>query len=166
MFVCVYGKCLEQLRRGRRSSRLPHFAADHFLTSSSVTFAINTFRSQTLCVLLHLPRIVTMSAAASRCATRLIQRSMRPSLSISSPLRSAIPQSSHQSTRVSIASTTRFPSTRPFSSSSSLLHGHLDPPKPGEERKVTFIDKEGDEHTFVVADGDNLLDIGVSLFNP
>jgi ferredoxin len=26
-------------------------------------------------------------------------------------------------------------------------------------RKVTFIDKEGDSHTFEVADGDNLLDI-------
>lgn len=26
-------------------------------------------------------------------------------------------------------------------------------------RKVTFIDKEGESHTFEVADGDNLLDI-------
>jgi hypothetical protein len=39
----------------------------------------------------------------------------------------------------------------------------LDPPKPGEERKVTFIDKDGDEYTYEVADGDNLLDIGVLL---
>jgi len=29
-------------------------------------------------------------------------------------------------------------------------------------RKVTFIDKEGQEHTFEVADGDNLLDIAQS----
>ena len=29
-------------------------------------------------------------------------------------------------------------------------------------RKVTFVDKEGDEHTFEVADGDNLLDIAQS----
>lgn len=42
------------------------------------------------------------------------------------------------------------------------MHAHLDAPKPGEERKVTFVDKDGDEHTFEVADGDNLLDIGVS----
>lgn len=28
-----------------------------------------------------------------------------------------------------------------------------------DRRKVTFIDKDGDEHTFEVADGDNLLDI-------
>lgn len=29
-------------------------------------------------------------------------------------------------------------------------------------RKVTFIDKEGQEHTFEVADGDNLLDVAQS----
>ncbi|KAI9698116.1 MAG: mitochondrial matrix iron-sulfur protein [Bogoriella megaspora] len=40
-----------------------------------------------------------------------------------------------------------------------MRHGHLEPPKPGEERHVTFIDKEGDSHTFEVSDGDNLLDI-------
>ena len=68
------------------------------------------------------------------------------------------------------------PRRRDFSSTSPTLHGHLDPPKPGEEydyrvstdhaekltpirRHVTFIDKEGDSHTFTVADGDNLLDI-------
>ncbi|KAL1304156.1 hypothetical protein AAFC00_000583 [Neodothiora populina] len=49
--------------------------------------------------------------------------------------------------------------SRSFTASSPLAHGHLTPPKPGEERKVTFVDKEGDEHTFVVADGDNLLDV-------
>ncbi|KAI5196119.1 ferredoxin [Aureobasidium subglaciale] len=100
-----------------------------------------------------------MSVAASTFAVRLIQRSLRSSLSTSSPLRSAIPQSTCQSSRLSLATSTQLPSRRPFSSSSSLLHGHLDAPKPGEERKVTFVDKEGDEHTFVVADGDNLLDI-------
>ncbi|OAL19441.1 hypothetical protein AYO22_09603 [Fonsecaea multimorphosa] len=48
---------------------------------------------------------------------------------------------------------------RRFSTTQVTRHGHLDPPKPGEELKVTFIDKEGDEHTFEVAEGDNLLDI-------
>lgn len=48
---------------------------------------------------------------------------------------------------------------RQFSSSNPRCHGHLDKPKPGEERHVTFIDKEGDSHVFEVADGDNLLDI-------
>ncbi|PSN74505.1 ferredoxin [Corynespora cassiicola Philippines] len=48
---------------------------------------------------------------------------------------------------------------RNFSSTPVSRHGHLDPPKPGEELKVTFIDKDGDSHTFEVAEGDNLLDI-------
>ncbi len=50
-------------------------------------------------------------------------------------------------------------SRRKFSTTPQQRHGHLDPPKPGQERHVTFIDKDGDEHTFEVADGDNLLDI-------
>lgn len=51
------------------------------------------------------------------------------------------------------------PSRQRFSTTPAAQHGHLHTPKPGEERKVTFIDKDGDEHTFEVADGDNLLDI-------
>ncbi|KAF2844709.1 ferredoxin [Plenodomus tracheiphilus IPT5] len=51
---------------------------------------------------------------------------------------------------------------RHFSSSPASRHGHLDPPKPGEERHVTFIDKDGHSSTFVVADGDNLLDIALA----
>ncbi|KFY22536.1 hypothetical protein V491_02779 [Pseudogymnoascus sp. VKM F-3775] len=53
----------------------------------------------------------------------------------------------------------RIEQRRPFSYSPISLHGHLDPPKPGEELHVTFVDKDGDEQTFVVAKGDNLLDI-------
>lgn len=48
---------------------------------------------------------------------------------------------------------------RKFTSSSIQRHGHIDPPKPGEELHVTFIDKDGEKHTFEVATGDNLLDI-------
>ncbi|KAF4555180.1 Adrenodoxin-like protein [Elsinoe fawcettii] len=48
---------------------------------------------------------------------------------------------------------------RNFSTSPLLQHGHLDTPAPGEERHVTFIDKDGSQHTFEVADGANLLDI-------
>ncbi|MCJ1370022.1 mitochondrial matrix iron-sulfur protein [Loxospora ochrophaea] len=51
---------------------------------------------------------------------------------------------------------------RRFSGSAVAAHGHLTPPKPGEELHVTFIDKEGEEHTFEVAKGDNLLDIAQS----
>ncbi|OCL05489.1 ferredoxin, partial [Glonium stellatum] len=50
-------------------------------------------------------------------------------------------------------------SRRKFSSTPISRHGHLTPPKSGEERNVTFIDKEGQSHTFQVSDGDNLLDI-------
>lgn len=50
-------------------------------------------------------------------------------------------------------------SRRHFSSSRELQHGHLDPPQPGEELHVTFIDKDGDKYEFEVAKGDNLLDI-------
>ncbi|KAK3897331.1 2Fe-2S ferredoxin-type domain-containing protein [Staphylotrichum tortipilum] len=48
---------------------------------------------------------------------------------------------------------------RPFSASPAVSHGHVDPPKPGEELYVTFIDKEGAEHKLAVSKGDNLLDI-------
>ncbi|KAF1848117.1 ferredoxin, partial [Cucurbitaria berberidis CBS 394.84] len=50
-------------------------------------------------------------------------------------------------------------SRRHFSSSPASRHGHIDPPKPGEELKITFIDKDSESHTFAVSDGDNLLDI-------
>ncbi|KAL7266420.1 mitochondrial matrix iron-sulfur protein [Rhizina undulata] len=48
---------------------------------------------------------------------------------------------------------------REFSTGLVARHTHLTPPKPGEELHVTFIDKDGEKHTFEVAAGDNLLDI-------
>ncbi|KAI1505752.1 ferredoxin [Biscogniauxia marginata] len=48
---------------------------------------------------------------------------------------------------------------RQFSTSPLRHHGHLTPPKPGEELYVTFIDKDDKEHKFAVSKGDNLLDI-------
>jgi ferredoxin len=55
-----------------------------------------------------------------------------------------------------------FTSARAFSTTPSRSHAHLTPPKPGQERKVTFVEKDGSEVTFEVADGDNLLDIAQS----
>lgn len=52
-------------------------------------------------------------------------------------------------------------SLRAFSTSRAAQHNHLEPPKPGEELHITFIDKDGDESTFEVASGDNLLDIAL-----
>ncbi|SGZ52114.1 CIC11C00000005836 [Sungouiella intermedia] len=49
--------------------------------------------------------------------------------------------------------------SRHFQVSASALHGHIHKPKPGEELKITFITKDGTQHTFEVAEGDNLLDI-------
>ncbi|KAH4149264.1 hypothetical protein HBH44_196890 [Parastagonospora nodorum] len=56
-------------------------------------------------------------------------------------------------------STLQLLQTRQFSTTPPPHHGHLDEPKPGEERKITFIDKDSQSHTFTVADGANLLDI-------
>jgi ferredoxin len=49
--------------------------------------------------------------------------------------------------------------SRSFSTTPSKQHGHITPPKPGQELHVTFIDKDSDTHNFEVAEGDNLLDI-------
>lgn len=48
---------------------------------------------------------------------------------------------------------------RSFSTTPTTQHGHIQPPKPGEELWVTFIDKDGQEHKIAVCKGDNLLDI-------
>ncbi|KAK7545151.1 2Fe-2S iron-sulfur cluster binding domain-containing protein [Phyllosticta citribraziliensis] len=100
-----------------------------------------------------LPRVRPSPARLQTSYQRLIHRAAAPSVS-SAPIRLAC-----QSTwrRKSWDSAVR--SRRSFSTTPAAQHGHLHTPKPGEERKVTFIDKDGDEHTFEVADGDNLLDI-------
>lgn len=49
--------------------------------------------------------------------------------------------------------------TRSFAISATTSHGHIDPPKPGFEIKVTFIEKDGHENLYEVSEGDNLLDI-------
>lgn len=46
-----------------------------------------------------------------------------------------------------------------MSSTQPLFHGHIHKPKPGEELNVTFITKDGEQFTYQVAEGDNLLDI-------
>ncbi|GMF01570.1 hypothetical protein B5S31_g4521 [[Candida] boidinii] len=51
---------------------------------------------------------------------------------------------------------------RNFTKTSIILHNELKKPNPGEELHVTFITKEGDQRTFEVSDGDNLLDIAQS----
>lgn len=48
---------------------------------------------------------------------------------------------------------------RGFATTAVARHGDITPPKPGEELRINFIDKDGETHTFEVAEGDNLLDI-------
>ncbi|KAJ5104713.1 hypothetical protein NUU61_002060 [Penicillium alfredii] len=48
---------------------------------------------------------------------------------------------------------------RCFSATAQAAHGHITPPKPGEEINVTFIDKDETKINIQVAEGDNLLDI-------
>lgn len=43
-----------------------------------------------------------------------------------------------------------------------LRHGYWMQLIVPRRRRITFVDKDGDEHTFDVADGDNLLDIAQS----
>jgi len=52
-----------------------------------------------------------------------------------------------------------FVGRRAFSATSAASHGHWEPPPPGKELYVTFVDKEGDEHKIAVNEGDNLLTI-------
>ncbi|KAB8234670.1 hypothetical protein ETB97_004103 [Aspergillus alliaceus] len=51
------------------------------------------------------------------------------------------------------------PGCRSFSATAGVQHGHITPPKPGEEINVSFIDKDGEKYDFQVSEGDNLLDI-------
>ncbi|KAL4951535.1 2Fe-2S ferredoxin-type domain-containing protein [Aspergillus filifer] len=53
----------------------------------------------------------------------------------------------------------QFDTPRSFSASTRMQHGHITPPKPGEEINVTFVDKDGERYDFQVSEGDNLLDI-------
>ncbi|KAK2733688.1 mitochondrial matrix iron-sulfur protein [Myotisia sp. PD_48] len=71
--------------------------------------------------------------------------------------RSVIPSSSLRPRKASHHA--RLIPRRALSSTATSLHGHITPPKPGEEINVSFIDKDGDRYDFQVAEGDNLLDI-------
>jgi len=68
---------------------------------------------------------------------------------------------------------------RQFALSAVARHNEITPPRPGEEYDphfldvcnwrlmvcrlhITFVDKDGERHTFEVAEGDNLLDIAQS----
>ena len=97
----------------------------------------------------RLARGIPQSAATAR---RSLQISSRSSRAQSAQRYRLTPFTARTSLQPAFTS-------RVFSTSPARSHGHLTPPKAGEERKVTFIDKDAHSHTFTVADGDNLLDI-------
>ncbi|RLV94123.1 Adrenodoxin mitochondrial [Spathaspora sp. JA1] len=65
------------------------------------------------------------------------------------------PISSRMTNRTIIAKTL----TAKFHSTPIKSHGHIHKPKPGEELHITFITKDGEQFTYEVAEGDNILDI-------
>ncbi|KAJ4404186.1 mitochondrial matrix iron-sulfur protein [Didymella pomorum] len=97
--------------------------------------------------------VAASSARSSRCFSSQVSHWASQS---TAPARTALAQRSQQTSRIACAAAA---SRRAFSSSPASRHGHLDKPKPGEELHVTFIDKDGQSHTFEVSAGDNLLDI-------
>ncbi|KAK6514039.1 mitochondrial matrix iron-sulfur protein [Arthrobotrys conoides] len=103
----------------------------------------------------------------SQCSNRLFHRADNILPQCSRPITTRTPIYSGAHNRAFTTRTLRprlsLPSSiyiKQFSTTSYLSHGHLTPPKAGEELKVTFVTKEGNEFTFEVAEGDNLLDIG------
>ncbi|KAK0636155.1 2Fe-2S ferredoxin-type domain-containing protein [Bombardia bombarda] len=93
--------------------------------------------------------------ARPRCSGQLTANT--PRLAVSAHRSFGLAAQTNNSARWQSLQTSQQP--RPFSTSSAMSHGHVDPPKPGEELYVTFITKEGDEHKISVSKGDNLLDI-------
>ncbi|KAL0634253.1 mitochondrial matrix iron-sulfur protein [Maublancomyces gigas] len=89
-------------------------------------------------------RRVVVSARLVASCTRTLATSSRIRVSLPPPPVTRFPLS---------------PGLRQFSTSLVRAHGHIMPPKPGEELHVTFIDKDGKKYTYEVSEGDNLLDI-------
>ncbi|KAL6929485.1 mitochondrial matrix iron-sulfur protein [Hanseniaspora valbyensis] len=46
-----------------------------------------------------------------------------------------------------------------FTTTTLLNHGHLHPPKKGEELYITFVLKDGSQKKYAVSEGDSVLDI-------
>ncbi|KAJ4389011.1 mitochondrial matrix iron-sulfur protein [Gnomoniopsis smithogilvyi] len=100
--------------------------------------------------------------ATPKALLRALSRSRVPTLRTASHF--APSTRPYSAVAFSIASRTslqlpRLAARRSFSSTPTKQHGHIDPPKPGEELYVTFIDKDGQEIKVAVNKGDNLLDI-------
>ncbi|KAF4826662.1 Adrenodoxin-like protein [Colletotrichum tropicale] len=82
-----------------------------------------------------------LAASASRQA-RPLQKQTRSIFSSTAPSRTIRPFALNK---------LKLPSARSFSVSALKSHGHITPPKAGEELYVTFIDKDGDEYKIAVS---------------
>ncbi|KAI1165197.1 ferredoxin [Nemania serpens] len=114
---------------------------------------------------MSLSRILTTGLRSSRGTSISTSTSWHRSISISStshniPLPPPL-GSSRKSIHAPRRRTTALSSStlRRFATSPIQRHGHITPPKPGEELYVTFVDKEDREHKLAVSAGDNLLDV-------
>ena len=108
----------------------------------------------------NISRLRSSLLARSAQCRRLHGSMSKAPASVSRPDANHLRFSNYKDLRTSISpSQSRSPTIRSFTSTPHHHHGDLTPPKPGEERHITFIDKEGRSNTFEVADGDNLLDI-------
>ncbi|KAJ1329810.1 ferredoxin-2 [Microdochium nivale] len=96
-----------------------------------------------------LPKLVASSVRPARITFQSI---------LSSSLRIRL-QSSVRPLAVVAAAAKHQAPLRSFSTTRASQHGHIHPPKPGEELHITFVDKEGREHPLEVCKGDNLLDV-------
>ncbi|KAL4894591.1 2Fe-2S ferredoxin-type domain-containing protein [Aspergillus ambiguus] len=113
---------------------------------------------------LNLRLAVPKSLPSHRLCRAQSKRFLSSSLPVSRTLASS--RSSPASPKSSILARTQQPwphgtnaGRRTFSATAGVQHGHITPPKPGEEINVTFIDKDGTKVDLQVAEGDNLLDI-------
>ncbi|KAL2269012.1 hypothetical protein VTJ83DRAFT_3858 [Remersonia thermophila] len=105
-----------------------------------------------------LPRLLPTATRSVRLAGQSVRRYTKPSAA-APLLRAARSRSGPAPARSTTKPAVPQAQTRSFSATAAVSHGHIDPPKPGEELYVTFIDKEGGEHKLAVSKGDNLLDI-------
>lgn len=104
-------------------------------------------------------RVRIEQGTVTRNIPQSLRREQQRSITISSRAQRLSPRGLPKPNQPRIHRGPAYNRIRTFSTTSPTCHGDLTPPKPGFERHVTFVDKEGQRHTFEVSDGDNLLDI-------
>lgn len=99
-----------------------------------------------------------ISAISRLNCSQMFNRTLQPMNNNTQLIRSFISLSGRNRNNHIIQSGALLP-LRNFSTNIALQHGHINKPKPGEELKITFVLKDGEQKTYDVAEGDSLLDI-------